>query len=166
MSDSQAVLERYRSITNWAGELAALDEAAWIRPIAAGKASTAGIIAHLLNWDRYLIIYAIPAVQRGEGVVFPDFDPFNAAAYDYARSGVSQRQLLDEFRATREELCELLLDIGEDTLRRPVTANGVERCPHTGTPYSLLYIIEEFIDHDRHHQNQIDHVRLALQGGA
>ncbi len=36
----------------------------------------------------------------------------------------------------------------------------VELCPHTGTPYSLLYIIQEFIEHDQHHKVQIDKALL------
>lgn len=42
-----------------------------------------------------------------------------------------------------------------DIFTKHVTVNGVENCPHTDTPYSLLYIIYEFIEHDIHHKNQI-----------
>ncbi|QTH46930.1 hypothetical protein J4772_01225 [Cohnella sp. LGH] len=54
----------------------------------------------------------------------------------------------------------MLASIGDNALREPVTANGVELCPHTGTPYSLLYIIQEFIEHDQHHKVQIDKALL------
>lgn len=87
-------------------------------------------------------------------MVFPDFGPFNETAYAYARSGVSKNRMLDEFKQMRLQLVELLLT-EPDVAAKQVTANGVENCPHTGTPYSLLYIIHEFIDHDTHHQNQI-----------
>lgn len=112
------------------------------------------IISHLQNWDDYLICTVIPAIKNGEGMVFLAFDSFNQKAYEYARSGISKKRLLNEFKQTRLQLVELLLAEPEVATRH-VTANGLENCPHTGTPYSLLYIIHEFIDHDTHHKNQI-----------
>ena len=154
--NSQDILETYRSTIQWTIRLDGLDDSIWFNPIAEGKASIAEIISHLRNWDRYLIENAVPAARRGDGIVFPEFDPFNSLAYDYAKSGISPKQLLEEFRSTRMELCDWLLELGEDTLGKHVTANGVALCPHTGTPYSLLYILQEFIEHDNHHKTQMD----------
>lgn len=156
MQNSQDILETYRSTIQWTNRLDGLEDSIWFKPIAEGKASIAGIVSHLRNWDRYLIENAIPAVRRGDGIVFPDFDSFNSLAYDYAKSGISKNRLLEEFRTTRMELCDRLLETGEDTLNQHVTSNGVAICPHTGTPYSLLYIIQEFIEHDNHHKTQVD----------
>jgi hypothetical protein len=156
MTSSTSMIENYEAITKWANSLVELEDSTWFKPIAEGKASIAEIVSHLMNWDRHLITGVIPSVLRGEGMVFPDFDPFNARAFEYAKSGVTKNQLLGEFCATRMELCKLLMEIGEDSLRRHVTANGEEQCPHTGTPYSLLVAIQEFTDHDNHHINQIN----------
>lgn len=145
---------RYKEFLTWTDTLCDLDESIWIKPIAEGKASVAEIISHLRNWDHYLIFTAIPAIKKGKGMVFPDFDSFNKQAYEYARSGISKVRLLDEFKQTRLQLVELLL-VEPDVAAKHVTANGVEICPHTSTPYSLLYIIHEFIEHDIHHKNQI-----------
>jgi hypothetical protein len=153
MSESKIVLERFRSLINWTNSLAELDDAVLFTPIAEGKASAAEILSHLMHWDRYLITHAIPSVLRGEGVTFPEFDPFNHLAYEYVRTGVSKNQLLDEVCSSRAELCGLLLEIGEDTLRKPITANEDE--------ITLLHIIEEFIEHDQHHQIQIDNAIAA-----
>ncbi|MDG0792315.1 DinB family protein [Cohnella ginsengisoli] len=144
----------FKQFTDWTDTLRKIDERIWIGPIAEGKATVAEIIAHLQHWDRYLIDTVIPALKRGEGITFPSFDAFNRIAYDYARSGVARDRLLDEFKQTRHALVERLL-AEPDVVVKHVTVNGVETCPHTGTPYSLLYIIHEFNDHDRHHQNQI-----------
>ncbi|UKS28328.1 DinB family protein [Paenibacillus sp. HWE-109] len=124
------------------------------KPIAEGKASVGEIISHLKNWDTYILSTIIPAIKNGKGMVFPDFNSFNKIAYEYARSGISKDCLLDEFKQTRTLLVETLLN-ESDVVARHVTANGLETCPHTGIPYSLLYIIHEFIDHDNHHKNQI-----------
>jgi hypothetical protein len=145
---------RYKEFTEWTDTLHDVHESIWIHPIAEGKASVGEIITHLKNWDTYLISTIIPAIKNGEGMVFPDFDSFNKIAYEYARSGISKDCLLDEFKQTRLRLVEILL-AEPDVVTKHVTANGVEYCPHTSTPYSLLYIIHEFIDHDIHHKNQI-----------
>jgi hypothetical protein len=145
---------RYKEFIEWTDTLHDLHENIWLNPIAEGKASVGEIISHLKNWDNFLIYTIIPAIQKGEGMDFPDFDSFNKKAYEYARSGISKVRLLDEFKQTRLQLVELLL--AEPAIAaKHVPANGVEYCPHTGTPYSLLYIIHEFIEHDIHHKNQI-----------
>ncbi|MBB3113811.1 putative damage-inducible protein DinB [Paenibacillus phyllosphaerae] len=161
MSEGGKVIGEFQTMAQWAERLYALGEKAWCAPIAEGKASIAEIMAHLLCWDQHLIDRAVPAVTRGEGIEFPAFDPFNADAYAYARSGISQGQLLDEFRSTREELCRLLVELGEDKLRQHTTTGGVSFCPHTGSPYSLLYIVREFIDHDQHHRHQIESALIS-----
>lgn len=87
-------------------------------------------------------------------MVFPEFDSFNQIAYEYARSGISKDRLLEEFKETRLHLIEVVLAELEIAAKQ-VTSNGVETCPHTGTPYSLLYVIHEFNNHDSHHKAQI-----------
>lgn len=138
MSDSKAVVEQFRGLTAWAATLTELNDADWFKPIAEGKASPAEIVSHLMHWDRYLINDVIPSVQSGGDISFPEFDPFNAEAYKYAKSGINRNQLLDEFRATREELCNLVLELDEETRGK------------------LLPIVVDFIDHDNHHKSQIE----------
>lgn len=154
ISLGKETIHRYKEFIEWTDTLIDLDDNIWLTPIAEGKASVAEIISHLQNWDHYLIHTIIPAIKNGEGMVFPDFDSFNQKAYEYARSGISKEALLDEFKQTRIQLTEIML-AEPDVATKHVTANGVENCPHTGTPYSLLYIIHEFIEHDNHHKNQI-----------
>ncbi|KJB87837.1 hypothetical protein AZ66_10865 [Paenibacillus sp. E194] len=154
---NEQTLLRYKQFTDWTDTLHHINEHIWSHPIAEGKASVAEIISHLINWDKYLLFTVIPAIRNGEGMVFPDFDPFNKIAYKYANSGVSQEQLLDEFKQSRHQLVEALL-ADPDMTAKQVTANGAATCPYTGIPYSLLYVIHEFNDHDNHHKKQIEAV--------
>ncbi|WP_405078895.1 DinB family protein [Paenibacillus chitinolyticus] len=153
VSLGKETIHRYKEFIEWTDTLRDLDDNIWLTPIAEGKATVAEIVSHLQNWDNYLINTIIPAIKNGEGMVFPDFDSFNQKAYEFARSGVSKNSMLDEFKQTRLQLIEILLT-DSNVAAKHVTANGVENCPHTGTPYSLLYIIHEFIEHDIHHKNQ------------
>lgn len=109
-----------------------------------------------MNWDKYLVLKAIPAAKNGEGIVFPDFDIFNQSGYEYARHS-SKEMIIVEFKGTRQLIFKMLTD-SLDIMDRPTTSNGVSHCPYTGTPYSLSYIIQEFIEHDQHHKNQIDSI--------
>lgn len=145
---------RYQQFLEWAETLRGIDDRLWTKPIAEGKATVAEIVSHLQQWDRYLLHTVIPAVKNGEEIRFPEFDSYNEQAYEYARSGISADRLLDELTQTRLRLIEFLRN-EPDVAAKPVPVNGVARCPHTDTPYSLLYIVYEFIDHDAHHKNQI-----------
>jgi hypothetical protein len=137
MSDSKAVIDNFRKNLGWAGKLDEVSDTLWFMPIAEGKASSAEIISHLVRWDRYFITDVIPTVRSGGDIAFPEFDPFNAEAYKYAKSGVSKSQLLGELHATREELCNLVLELDDETRAK------------------VLPIVVDFIDHDNHHMNQI-----------
>ncbi|MNI59941.1 DinB superfamily protein [compost metagenome] len=148
--EMQVIIDTYKNY--WVGYH--FSDSSWDCSLSEGKPTIAEIIGHLLYWDLNLITNAFPAVENNEGIVFPEFDSFNQSAYEYARS-VTKDRLLDEFTSTRNELSQLLLNSSE-IICKPTTTNGVSHCPDTGTPYSLIYIIQEFIDHDRHHKAQMD----------
>ncbi|NRF95857.1 DinB family protein [Paenibacillus frigoriresistens] len=148
-------ISEYEQFCKWTYTLHQLSENEWHSPIREGKASIAEIIAHLRNWDLHLINVVIPSIKKGEGMEFPNFDSFNSKAFQYANSGVSKEQLLQEFSSERMKLIEILNSLKSEDLLLEVTANGVLNCPKTGTPYSLLYIIQEFTEHDDHHKKQI-----------
>ncbi|MGN7457300.1 DinB family protein [Paenibacillus pasadenensis] len=159
MSGARETIERSESLADWAGSLAGLDDFDWFRPMRPGKASIAEVISHLQNWDRYLLETVLTEVEAGRGIHFPAFDPFNALAYQYANSGVARERLLCELAATRRELCRRLRELDPAVLERPLLVNGAQRDPHTGRPYSLALILEEFLEHDEHHRAQIEAAR-------
>jgi hypothetical protein len=153
--DIRRIISDYEQFGEWTVTLHNLSDTTWHSPIQEGKASIAEIIAHHRNWDLHLIHVIIPAIQIGEDMVFPDFDSYNSQAYHYANSGVSKEQLLLEFIRDRMELIQILKSMKSEELLLEVKANGVTNCPNTGTSYSLLYIIQEFIEHDEHHKKQM-----------
>ena len=95
-----------------------------------------------MNWDDYLLRETLSSVRDGQGMDFPDFDTYNKLASNYAKSGISKMKLLEEAEAKRELLVKELRLLPAGNLEKPLTANGVSYCPHTGTPYSLIYIIK------------------------
>lgn len=155
MNEATSIIGNFSEFSSWLNTLEEMNETLWYKPIATDKWSVSEIIAHISNWDNYLLSEIIPLVRKEKGMEFPDFDTHNKKASDYAKSGISQAKLLKEAKYTRKVLVKELNEIPADKLIKPLTANGVTHYPHTGTPYSLIYIVKEFTDHDNHHKAQI-----------
>ncbi|MCU7667721.1 DinB family protein [Bacillus thuringiensis] len=155
MSEESYIINNFKQYASWLSRLEDMDKELWSKPINKGKWSVSEIIAHLMNWDNHLLSEVLPSVRNEQGMDFPDFDSYNKKASDYAKSGISQLKMLEEARDTRELLVKELNEMSVEKLTKQLTANGVTHCPHTGTPYSLIYIIKEFTDHDNHHKGQI-----------
>ncbi|HDX9580099.1 TPA: DinB family protein [Bacillus pseudomycoides] len=155
MSEEKNIISHFNHYSSWLNTLEEIDGTLWFKPIAEGKWSVSEIVAHIMNWDNHLLTEVIPSVQKEKGMEFPDFDTHNKKASNYAKSGISQSKLLEEAKNTRELLVKELNELPTEKLKRPLTANGVTHCPHTGIPYSLIYIVKEFTDHDNYHQRQI-----------
>ncbi|NBD27126.1 DinB family protein [Paenibacillus glycinis] len=141
MADHSAI-RRLRDFTAWVKTLNDLDPGLWLKPIAAGKWSTAEIVAHLANWDRHILSSILPAARQGGAIRFPDEDAYNRQASDYAKSGITQSALLAETIRTRERLVAELLEMPEEWYARKLN-------------YSLDMLIPEFANHDDHHRDQI-----------
>lgn len=157
MSEETYMISCFSKYSSWLDQLEGMDETLWSKPIAQGKWSVSEIIAHILSWDNHLLTEIIPSVHNGKGMRFPDFDTHNKKASTYAKSGISKSKLLQEAKSTRELLVKRLYELPNEKLNEPLSANGVTHCPDTGTPYSLIYIVKEFIEHDDHHKRQIVH---------
>jgi hypothetical protein len=153
--ETEKVIREFRAYSDWLGEIRSVDPRVLKKPIREGKWSASDMIAHILKWDDHLTNQVIPAVLEGEGMEFPEFGPFNDRAAAYART-VTPGKLIPEAQDTRNQLVSRLWELPEEVLERPVTSNGETHCPHTGLPYTLIYIIGDFIYHDTHHRKQID----------
>lgn len=149
------IIKKFGEYSDWVINLKNLKTAALETPISSGKWTVAEIISHITNWDNHILDQIIPSVKKGQGMVFPDFDSYNKKASEYAKSGITPLELINEAITARVSLVNTLLQMSEKDLCKPLTSNGVSHCPHTGEPYSLLYIINEFIQHDHHHIDQI-----------
>lgn len=157
MTHTSNGIDEFVSYTAWLNTLTELDESAWEKSIATDKWSIKAIILHIAHWDNHLLNVIIPAVKNGEGMIFPEFDSFNARATQKEKR-LSGEKVLQLANTSRSSLVEALQSLRQETLTSQTTANGVTHCPHQGVPYTLAYIVTEFIEHDRHHQQQVDRV--------
>jgi hypothetical protein len=142
------IREHYVNFQEWLLSLNELDDKVWFAPIAKGKWSTAAIISHLLSWDRYSFTERFPVFQQDAQLErFPNFQEVNNAAKEYAHSGISKKQLIDEILKEREHYFQLIEKLGDNRLDISFSI-GDHRL--TVGEYFI-----DFIGHDLHHQKQI-----------
>jgi hypothetical protein len=153
--ETRGIIRKLGAYSGWLEEIKTIDPRVLMTPIVEGKWSPGETIAHISRWDEHLASRVIPAVMKGEGMEFPEFGPFNDSAAAYART-VTPGEIIVEAQDTRNQLVSLLLELPQEVLTRPVPSNGETHCPHTGSPYTLIYIMGDFIYHDHHHQKQIE----------
>jgi len=151
------VIKEFASYTEWLDSLEKLSESDWNEQINSEKWSIKQIVLHIAHWDNHLLNVIIPSVKNGEGMIFPDFDSFNARATKRAEK-LTGDAVLKESLSSRRTLVTMLESLREETLTFKTSANGVSHDPNQGVPYSLHVIIEEFIEHDRHHMKQVESI--------
>ncbi|MEH6935776.1 DinB family protein [Bacillus sp. JJ783] len=149
------IINDFNEYSIWINALKGMREELWMTPISEGKWTVGEIVSHIMNGDDYLLRETLSSVRDGQGMEFPDFDTYNKLASNYVKSGISKIKLIEEAKAKRELLVKELSLLSIDKRKAHLTANGVSHCPHTGTPYSLIYIIKEFVNHDNHHKRKI-----------
>lgn len=137
----QKCLRRFAAHIDWLDMLPTIDEAIWDTPVAPGKWSMKAVVLHMTNWDRYLLSETLPAIREGRDVVFPEFDSFNQRAVEQATSGISSDEVIKDSIETRRALIQAIE--GQGRLSQQAEAK-------------LIPIIEDFIEHDHHHEQQID----------
>lgn len=157
MTKTSGVIDEFASYIDWLNTLSGLDELTWEKSIATDKWSIKAIVLHIAHWDNHLLNVVIPAVKNGEEMIFPEFDSFNARATQKAKH-LSGEKVLRLAKTSRGSLIETLRSLRQETLTAHTTANGATHSPHDGVPYTLAYIVTDFIEHDRHHQQQVDGV--------
>jgi uncharacterized damage-inducible protein DinB len=122
-------------------------------PITEGKWSIKKIISHIYRWDIYLVEAVLPSAIEDKAVRFPSHDEYNEASAQYSDS-VGFEELIDQSILIRNSLINEVNNC-KNVLTEPITVQENTHCPNTNSTYSLLYLLGEFVEHDKHHRNQI-----------
>lgn len=134
---------------DWGHALANVPAQRWLAPMRPGNWSIAECLAHLIAWDRYMITERLPRITSGARLPSaPDVQELNSSAAAYARSGITQIELVEEFIATRGALI--------DGMRRLMDHEGDPTFSINGNPIALSHYLHGMIEHDQHHQQDID----------
>lgn len=150
--ETKRALEILASYVPWVQSLKEMSEETWHSPIGEEKWSTAEIIAHMMFWDRFLSEHALISVKKGEPVRFPDIQRVNDEASVHAMNGIAKDDLLDEAVTAREQLVAAYQTFPDEDFDKNISViTGEQRTDH----FTLLYLIDDFIQHDNHHKQQI-----------
>ncbi|WP_026694468.1 DinB family protein [Peribacillus kribbensis] len=143
----EEILNDYVKITAFFERLKDVSDEWFFSPLAEGKWSAAAIVSHFRFWDRYILEERLPLMLKGEDLPKSNInvDEVNAKAQEYAHSGVTKRELLDEAINWRERSCAALAGVEFSTSFRI----GEKEL-------TLLQFIEGDIEHDEHHMKQIE----------
>ncbi|MEH6892619.1 DinB family protein [Bacillus sp. JJ864] len=109
---THCVIEEFNQLIPFLISLEAVSEKLFFSPICEEKWSTAAIISHFMYWDRYILEERLEGMVHGE--LLPkakvNVEEMNRLAEEYAHSGISKKQLIQEVCETRQRLLDSLAD--------------------------------------------------------
>ncbi|WP_174734310.1 DinB family protein [Mesobacillus harenae] len=146
---SEEIIAQKMSLIAWAIPLKEIPNDLLFKPFREGSWGTADVISHFISWDDFLIKNRITYLLKGESFPKIDVDPdaINKEASNYARSGISKNDLINEFISTRTELVALLGKIPAEKFNQPCP--GMEHI-------TLADYFSGLIEHDTKHKEQIE----------
>lgn len=150
------LIEKFEQFNSWVNELEKVDEDLFFTPINEGKWTPAEIISHITYWDRYILEELMPQMSKDAKLESVAFDVINQPASEYALSGVTKTQLIQEQIEARNHLVEALKEKSEQEFFDTFVLNGEEIDRYSGYPHSLFNYISAFVWHDNHHKEQIE----------
>lgn len=143
------ILHHHEELIDWVKTLHTVDETTWFKPFSEGKWGTSDVISHFITWDRFMLQYRIPYIEKE--LVFPkvDINPekMNKDAAVYARSGIEKEKLIQEYIETREIVIERLKQFPEELYMKKITVGSKE--------LSVAEYFESHLEHDHKHVKQI-----------
>ncbi|WP_208588759.1 DinB family protein [Gracilibacillus suaedae] len=150
------LIEKFEQFNSSVNALEKVDEDLFFTPINEGKWTPAEIISHITYWDRYILEELMPQMRKGAKLESVAFDVINQPASEYALSGVTKTQLIQEQIEARNHLVEALKEKSEQEFFDTFVLNGEEIDRYSGYPHSLFNYISAFVWHDNHHKEQIE----------
>jgi hypothetical protein len=154
MVSKEALLKGKREIYNWVKKLDSVDEQMWFQPISEGKWAIADVISHFIAWDRFCMDYRMPYMEKA--LPFPkldvNVDHVNKTASVYARSGITKKQLIQEYYQTRGMLLSILEEWPEELFDKVVKLGSIE-----------IKVVDYFSSHIEHDQEHIKKINDFLK---
>jgi len=119
----------------------------FFKPYKEGKWSKAAIISHMMFWDRFFYEERLPHMLKGEtlvGITAEQVEEMNKKAEEYAHTGISLQEIIDEALKYRQMLLDKLQD---EDLSKTFTIKDRK--------ISLQEYVNGEIEHDEHHLKQL-----------
>lgn len=156
MDSIRTFLDVYSDSIPWGEQLAVLPTECRFAPMRPGGWSIGECLAHLTAWDRFVLTERLSKVCEGAELGGgPDAGTFNAEAAAYARSGIGEQRLIEEFVETRRQMLQAVERLLKETGEITFTIRG----HRVVFPEYLLGQAE----HHLHHRQQIDEAAEAAK---
>jgi uncharacterized damage-inducible protein DinB len=150
----EQIIDHHESFKLWLNELKKINDKEWFQPMEESKWSIAANVSHMIKWDQYSLGEILPKVSEGAQLSpFPDFQRFNGEAAQYAHDVVNKEALIEEGIKTRESIIAYVNSVSDDDLQHSFSVGDQS--------FTLEEFFEDFIGHDKHHQEQIEEVVSA-----
>ncbi|WNB91913.1 DinB family protein [Bacillus sp. NEB1478] len=148
------VIVKYKNFTKWLETIKRMPEEYWLVEIKEGKWSVGEIVSHIKAWDNFVWNERVEYFINGTELTNKNFDPeeINKNAADEARSGISKNELIHEVVECRFFVAKMLEEVPAPIWERKIElGKGV---------VTLSEYIEGLVEHDQHHQSQIEEFLL------
>jgi hypothetical protein len=147
--NKESILKENLSFVEWCSTLKNLSNDIWFKPFKEGSWGTADVISHFISWDKFILENRISYILREERVpkINVDVEAMNKAASNYARSGISKEDLINQFISVRKELVSHIDTIPTEKFNQPIP--GIDHI-------TLSDYFAEMINHDLKHKKQIE----------
>jgi uncharacterized damage-inducible protein DinB len=150
----EQIIDHHESFKLWLNELKRINDKEWFQPMEESKWSIAANVSHMIKWDQYSLVEILPRVSEGVQLSpFPDFQRFNEEAKRYAHDVVNKEALIEEGIRTRESIIAYVSSLSDNDLQHSFSVGDQS--------FTLDEFFEDFIGHDKHHQEQIEAVVSA-----
>ncbi|MFS0780140.1 DinB family protein [Bacillus sp. 1P06AnD] len=155
MEQPQKIVDEFARSILWIEGLKTLDDAHFHQPITDGKWSCAQIVAHMMLWDEYVANEILPQMKQDADVRSKPIQEVNDLATDYAISGITRNDLIEEILQSRKKLIAALREKTDNAFFEAFSLDGEKIDEYTGHPHTLYSYICSFIWHDNHHKKQV-----------
>jgi len=152
--NKEQIIDHHESFKLWLNELKRINDKEWFQPMEESRWSIAANVSHMIKWDQYSLGEILPRVSEGAQLSpFPDFQRFNGEAKRYAHDVVTKEALIEEGIQTRESIIAYVNCLSDDDFQHSFSVGDQS--------FTLEEFFEDFISHDKHHQEQIEAVVSA-----
>lgn len=143
---THCIIEKFNRLIPFLISLETVNEKLFFSPICEKKWSTAAIVSHFMYWDRYILEERLEEMVHGE--LLPkakvNVEEMNRLAEEYANSGISKKQLIQEVCETRQRLIDSLENKNLETIFY-IDSNGM----------TVNEYFKGMVEHDNYHIKQI-----------
>lgn len=145
-NSTHSVIEELNQLITFVNSLEAVSEKIFFSPISEEKWSTAAIVSHFMYWDQYILEERLERMMNGEFLPKSNInvDDMNRLAKEYAHSGNSKVQLIQEVCKARNRLLNSLADRNLETNFKIGSSE-----------MSVNKYFKGMVEHDDHHIKQI-----------